>query len=597
MPDADPLPLRVMAMHSLSYCERLYYLEEVEELRVADEAVHAGRELHEALAQAEEDYDHVQTLHLSSPALGLQGKVDAVKRRDGAWTPYEHKRGRCRRQAGPAGTDAGRPRGRAARRAAAAADGDGQAPHRVTRDSSGTPAAWDTDAVQVAAYAMLLEEHLGAEVTEGRVRYHADHVTVRVPIDDSLRAKVRATVARARQLAESLDRPPVTDNENLCRRCSLAPVCLPEEARVAEDPTRQVRHFAPVDDDRLSLHVVSPGARVGRSGLTLTVTPREDTTGQAAPPTRHPIRSVSAVLLHGQAQITTQALRLCANQDVAVHWLGTTGTHFGSLTTTVGQVQRRLRQYAALTDDAVRLRLAKALVAARIAGQHRYLLRATRGRDQERQSIRAALRDLAHERDAATQTADPDTLRGHEGAAARAYWSAFNATLNDRVPESLRYTGRTRRPPTDRLSALLNFGYGLLQTAVMRAALAAGLEPALGFYHTPRSAAHPLVLDLMEPFRVILWDMPLVASLNRGQWQPESHFDLATRQGHDAAVWLSESGRKQAIALFEQRLAEQWKHPVVGHTLTYRRTLELEARLLEKEWTGEPGLFAKLRLR
>jgi len=55
-------------------------------------------------------------------------------------------------------------------------------------------------------------------------------------------------------------------------------------------------------------------------------------------------------------------------------------------------------------------------------------------------------------------------------------------------PEELRYAGRTRRPTMDRFSAILNFGYALLQTAVMRAILAAGLEPALGFYHTPRSA-------------------------------------------------------------------------------------------------------------
>ena len=61
--------------------------------------------------------------------------------------------------------------------------------------------------------------------------------------------------------------------------------------------------------------------------------------------------------------------------------------------------------------------------------------------------------------------------------------------------------------------AILNFGYGLLETAVMRGILAAGLEPALGFYHTPRSAAHPLVLDLMELFRVPLWDMVVVGSL------------------------------------------------------------------------------------
>ena len=138
----------------------------------------------------------------------------------------------------------------------------------------------------------------------------------------------------------------------------------------------------------------------------------------------------------------------------------------------------------------------------------------------------------------------------------------------------------------------MSYGYGLLHTAVTRAVLASGLEPALGFYHTPRSAAYPLVLDLMELFRVSLWDMVLVGSLNRGQWDADRDFEIAKTK-----VWLSSDGRKVAIKLFETRLDETWKHPVIGYSLSYARTLELEARLLEKEWTGEPGLFARSRLR
>ncbi len=172
------------------------------------------------------------------------------------------------------------------------------------------------------------------------------------------------------------------------------------------------------------------------------------------------------------------------------------------------------------------------------------------------------------------------------------YFQGLRAVLGDQVPEELRSPTRNRRPPLDRFNALLGYGYGLVHTAVMRALLAVGLEPALGFFHTPRSAAYPLVLDLMELFRVTLWDMPLIGSLNRGQWDVEADFTV-TR----AKVWLSDAGRKKAIGLFEARLEESWKHPVLNYSLSYARTIELEARLLEKEWTGEPGLFARSRLR
>jgi len=114
----------------------------------------------------------------------------------------------------------------------------------------------------------------------------------------------------------------------------------------------------------------------------------------------------------------------------------------------------------------------------------------------------------------------------------------------------------------------------------------------MGFFHTPRSSAHPLVLDLMELFRVPLWDMVVIGSVNRLQWDPD--MDFAVTSGR---VWLSATGRKKSIRLFEKRLQETWKHPVVQYSLSYARLIELEVRLLEKEWTGQPGLFARMRLR
>src|ERR1044072_6100838 len=90
----DAQPLRIMSLHALAYCQRLFYLEEVEEIRVADERVFAGRELHASLA-SDEDGERTQ-LELADPALGLVGKVDAIRRRDGSLLPYEHKRGKSR---------------------------------------------------------------------------------------------------------------------------------------------------------------------------------------------------------------------------------------------------------------------------------------------------------------------------------------------------------------------------------------------------------------------------------------------------------------------------------------------------------------------
>jgi CRISPR-associated protein Cas1 len=185
-----------------------------------------------------------------------------------------------------------------------------------------------------------------------------------------------------------------------------------------------------------------------------------------------------------------------------------------------------------------------------------------------------------------------ESLLGLEGNLAAQYFGALDCLVSDRVAPELHFEHRNKRPPKDRFNALLSFGYALLLKDVMNAVLTVGLEPALGFYHQPRTQAAPLALDLMEIFRVPLVDMVVIASLNRGQWEVQADFEVRGQQ-----VWLSDSGRRKWIDLYERRKEETWKHPVLDYSLTYRRLLELEVRLLEKEWWGEGGLFAQLVLR
>ena len=547
----DEPPIRVMALHALLYCERLFYLEEVEEIRVANAAVYAGRRLHDDVAGLDDETPEKRSVEVSSDRWGLFGKVDAVRRRDGAWVAHEHKRGRCR------------------------------------RGENREVLPWPSDRIQSIAYALLLEEGLGESVPQARVRYHADNVTALIEIDDSAREDLAQAILQARQLRGSTERPPVAENENLCRRCSLAPVCLPEEERLDSPKAapRAAPTLFPSNRERQTLHVVSPRAYVSRSGETLVVTTEE---GKE----KIPIAQIDSVVIHGYGQMTTQAIHLCAYKGVHVQWLTGGGRFAAGTSVSPGKVQQRLRQYQALADDDMRLRLSRRLVHAKVETQLRYLLRATRGdagRRAEAQTALDRIREALRKVPKAPSTA---SLLGLEGIAAKAYFSCLPNLLGASVPDSLRWTGRNRRPPRDRFNCALSFGYALVKSLVQRSVLAVGLEPSFGFYHQPRTAAPPLVLDLMELFRTPLWEMPLIASLNRGQWDPDKDFEICPEH-----VWLSNAGRKKAIQLFEQRLEESHKHPHTGQSLAYARMVELEVRLLEKEWTGCSGLFAQLRMR
>lgn len=551
--------LPVNALHALSYCERLYYLENVEQVRVADERVYAGRRLHVEI-EKEEDEDEWLTLNLESEGWGLVGKVDCVRRRDGMLVPYEHKRGRS------------------------------------ARSRDGVAEAWASDRLQVVAYAALIEEHTGREVAEGRVRYHADNVMVRVAVDERARAELGRAIARARELQSSVERPPVTTNERLCVKCSLAPVCLPEEARLAEAlhaqpeaaPEHQPLRLFPADDDRRTLHVLTQGARIGRKGDRLEVSAKDEEAQL------HPVGEVGQVVLHGFAQITTQALRLCAEREVGVHWVTGGGRYMGAWVAGAGSVQRRIRQYRALTDEKFCLRLARKLAEARARGQLSMLLRASR--EAGRGAVEEVMKSITGMRKLLgpmSRAESIDSVRGYEGSIGAHYFRALPHVIVAEAGEEMRPCGRSRRPPRDRANALLSYGYALLLKDVTNAITAVGLDPCLGFYHQPRTGAPPLALDLLELFRVPMVDLPVIASINRRQWDADDDFAIAGQQ-----VWLSEAGRKKFIGIYERRKADKWKHPVIGYSMSYSRLLELEVRLLEKEWmSNEGGLFVRMRLR
>jgi CRISP-associated protein Cas1 len=549
-PDEDTDLLSVMSMHALVYCERLFYLEEVERLRIADARVFAGRRLHEEIETDEEEHgNQIEKRTFESEALGLRGSVDVIRRRDGASIPYEHKRGR-------------------------------------SAGKAGAREAWETDRVQLGAYALLVEEAQQIEIAEGRVRYHADRVTVRVPIDAELRAKVRASVVRARELRVSIERPPVCENERLCVRCSLAPVCLPEEARLGNNPDLKPLRLLPEHQNGQTLHVAEPGATVGRSGNELQVRIPDGET------VKIPTANIGQVVLHGYAQITTQAIRLCVDREIGVSWMTTSGGVVGALTSPATSAQRQLRQFSAFTDQTLVLNLARRLVIAKVDSQLRYLLRATRSGEQRDQAIERSVSLMRDALSGADRATDIPSLLGYEGTAAAAYFKVFGELLEESLGVEFQFDTRNRRPPRDRVNAVLSFGYGMLYRETLTAIVAVGLHPGVGFFHQPRSAAQTLALDIMEMFRVPLVDMPVVAALNRKTFDPHADFDVLPGR-----VLLSATGRNKAIEVFERRKEDTWKHSVVNYSISYARMIELEVRLLEKEWMGEGGLFARFRMR
>jgi CRISPR-associated protein Cas1 len=438
--------INVSALQALLYCPRQYYLQEVEGIRTPNAEVYSGLRLHTELER--DGGDDWQQYTLESETLGLRGRVDALKTSAGQTIPYEHKKGRC------------------------------------YRDSDQQPQAWPGDKIQVLAYALLLEAELDITIPEGRIRYHSDNVLVHVPLNDAARREVMAAIEQAQQLQVARDRPPITDNPNLCTRCSIAEACMPDATRLAEGTTDQPLRLFPQDDERQIIHVTEAGTSIGKSGDQFKITKRDGKT------TLLPSRQVGQLVLHSYVQISTQAMYFCAEQGVGLHFISGRGQYQGSFDTRQGNIPRRVRQYQALTDPDHCLRLAQQLVLCRGQSQRKFLMRSQR--QAANPALKQAIDQMQRTLNQVPQAESLPSLLGLEGNLAAQYFGALPQMVADTANPAFRFSGRNRRPPKDRFNAMLGFGYALLLKDVMNAILTVGLEPALVFYHQPQRQAPPL---------------------------------------------------------------------------------------------------------
>jgi CRISPR-associated protein Cas1 len=180
---------------------------------------------------------------------------------------------------------------------------------------------------------------------------------------------------------------------------------------------------------------------------------------------------------------------------------------------------------------------------------------------------------------------------GIEGTAARSYFEAYRELLKppdddrDAAPLTFDFDGRNRRPPRDPVNALLSLGYALLTKDLTIALQAVGFDPYLGFYHQPRYGRPALALDVMEEFRPLVVDSVVLSAINTGAIKLP---DFVRRGG---AVALTQSGRAKFLRAYERRMDEEIVHPIFGYRISYRRTLEVQIRLLARFLTGEIGEY------
>jgi CRISPR-associated protein Cas1 len=223
-----------------------------------------------------------------------------------------------------------------------------------------------------------------------------------------------------------------------------------------------------------------------------------------------PLRETDLVALFGNVQVTTQALAELLDRGIPVGLYTRNGRLKGRVAPEAsGAVRIRLAQFAAATNPAETLRMARPFVCAKLANsaalveEHRV--------NYPSESLLAARETLKHEAESAFLAAALDELMGHEGAGAAAHFRAFAEMNRSAFP----FPGRHKHPPPDPVNALLSLGYTMVMNELRGLAEGLGLDPYLGFLHAPEDNRPSLALDLLEPFRPSLVDRLVLRLVNQ----------------------------------------------------------------------------------
>lgn len=289
-----------------------------------------------------------------------------------------------------------------------------------------------------------------------------------------------------------------------------------------------------------------------------------------------PVEQVLEIHVFGEVDFNKRLLEFLSQNEIPVHIYSYHGWYMGTFYPREhnNSGYLLLHQAAHYLDTQKRLDLARRFVFGAIQNLLqvlRYYSRRGKALEDIDAAIQSHLERLPHQ-------GTIEQLMQVEGQAREAYYRAFDLILDD--PE-FAFEERTRRPPRNRLNALVSFGNSLLYTTVLSEIYKTHLDPRIGFLHATNFRRFALNLDVAEVFKPILVDRTILSLLQKKEIQPR-HFDEDL-----GGIYLKEDGRRRFIEAWEERLQTTLQHRILGRNVSYRTLIRLELYKIEKHLLGD----------
>ena len=331
-----------------------------------------------------------------------------------------------------------------------------------------------------------------------------------------------------------------------------------------------------------TLYVTTPASYLARDGENVVIRVAE------SEKFRIPVHNIEGIVTFGYTGASPALLGLCAERNVGISFLTEHGRFWGRLSGPVkGNVLLRRKQYRMADNQEEALSVSRLLIAGKIANCRNVVQRVLRdhGKESNITALTEASAQLEIRQKQALKAADPDTLRGIEGDAANSYFGVFNHFIVTQGDDFV-MNGRTRRPPKDKVNALLSFVYTLLAHEVQSALETVGLDPYVGFLHTDRPGRASLALDIMEEFRPYLADRLVLTLINRKQVQAKGFVNR-----DQSGILMDDDTRKEVLTAWQKRKQEEIQHPFLQESIPVGLLPYAQALLFSRFIRGDLGNY------
>lgn len=293
-----------------------------------------------------------------------------------------------------------------------------------------------------------------------------------------------------------------------------------------------------------------------------------------------PVEDTSDIYIFGEVDISKKFLEFASQKEICIHYFNHYGYYVGTFYPrehlNAGHVI--LKQAEHYLDPEKRLTLARTFIKGSI-GQMCQVLKYYRTRvNQEKEQMNQLIEKLIEESKSLEKGQNVEELMAIEGHARERYYSAFDFIIGD---PAFVFEKRSKRPPLNRLNALISFGNSICYTTVLSEIYKTYLDPRIGFLHATNFRRFSLNLDVAEIFKPIMVDRLIFTLINKKMLTGKD-FDK-----HTDGILLSEAGRKKFITELDKRMKTTVNHRHLGKSVSYRRLIRLELYKIQKHIMDE----------